>query len=474
LHAPQESPHNFLIEVIMAAHAFSRTPQTVPAVLTEHRRIQTAIPAQGTEAILEQLDRYESRSMHGQLPLIWDRAEDFSVFDIAGNRWIDFTSTIFVANVGHSNPRVTAAMKATLDRPIFSCYAYASETRARYLEKLVNFAGKPFEKAFLLSAGTEATEAALKLMRMHGQKQGKRRRGIICIEGNWHGRTLGAQMMSSNLSQREWIGYQDADIHHIPFPYPWLLDGRSPESFLDEGLKKLAAAGIDLANDVCGFMLETFQGWGAVFYPNEFVQAIERVCRQNGILLAFDEMQAGFGRTGRAFGFQHYGVTPDLICCGKGMGGGAPLSGVLGRAEIMDLPDVGNMSSTHSANPLVCAAGLAVIEELDERKLVAEADRKGQLLFAALERLQQRFPERISRLLGKGLIAAVLFRHPQTGEADGPFTSRVAERCMQKGLLVVHTGRESIKIGPPLTIADSALLEGVEVMAEAIAEVAAE
>lgn len=457
----------------MAAHNFSRQPQFVPPIKTRNRSIQTAIPAPGTDEILARLEACESRSMHGQLPLVWDRAEDFSVFDIAGNQWIDFTSTIFVANVGHSNPRVSDAMRAALDRPLYGCYAYANENRARYLEKLVSFAGAPFQKAFLLSAGTEATEGALKLMRMHGQKQGKRRRGIICIEGNWHGRTLGAQMLSSNLAQRDWIGYQDADIHHIAFPYPWALNGRTPEAFLEESLTKIEKAGIDLAQDVCGFMLETFQGWGAVFYPPEYVQAIERVCRKHGILLTFDEMQAGFGRTGKAFGFQHYDVTPDLICCGKGMGGGVPLSGVIGRAEIMDLPDVGNMSSTHSANPLVCAAGLAVIEEMEERLLVSEAARKGDLLFAALYRLQERFPDRISHLLGKGLIAAVLFKHPQTGATDGPFTSQVAELCMQKGLLVVHTGRESIKIGPPLTITDEALMEGVDVLGESIAEVAA-
>ncbi len=458
----------------MAGHEFSRSPQKVPFVSTEHRTIKTAIPAPGTEQILATLDCYESRSMHGQFPLIWDRAVDSSVFDIAGNRWIDFTSTIFVANVGHSNPRVTAAMQAMMDAPIYSCYAYPNIKRAEYLKKLIEFAGPPFEKAFLLSAGTEATEAALKLIRMHGQKIGKRRGGIVCIEGNWHGRTMGAQMMSSNLTQREWIGFQDQDIHHIPFPYAWALNGTSPEAFLEAGLARLAASGIDIEKDVSGFMLETFQGWGAVFYPKEFVQAIEKVCRKHNILLAFDEMQAGFGRTGRRFGFEHYEVTPDLIACGKGMGGGVSLSGVLGRAEVMDLPDIGNMSSTHSANPLVCAAGLAVIEELEQRDLVSEAARKGEMLFDALTALQQRFPDRISALLGKGLIAAVLFRSPVTGAADGAFTSRVAERCMQKGLLVVHTGRESIKIGPPLTIADQALMEGVDVLGEAITEISAE
>lgn len=458
----------------MAGHSFSLIPQDVPKLETDHRLIQTAIPVPGTAEVFERLDKVESRSMHGQLPLVWERADDFSIYDIAGNRWIDFTSTIFVANVGHSNRRVTSAIKKTLDHPLYSCYAYANPVRANYLEKLISFAGEPFEKAFLLSAGTEATEAALKLMRMHGQKAGKRRRGIICIENNWHGRTLGAQMMSSNLGQRAWIGYQDADIHHIPFPYPWQLEGQSGEEFLQQGLDQLAAKGIDLTQDVCGFMLETFQGWGAVFYPKDFVQAIEKVCRKHGILLAFDEMQAGFGRTGKRFGFQHYEVTPDLICTGKGMGGGVPLSGVIGRGEIMDLPEVGNMSSTHSANPLVCAAGLAVLEELESRDLVTEAERKGKLFRDALESIQKQFPDRISWILGNGMIMAVLFKEPATGKADGPFTSRVAERCMQKGVLVVHTGRESIKLGPPLTITDEALLEGIAVLGESIAEVAAE
>lgn len=458
----------------MAGQLFSRDPQAVPPVSTKNRIIKTAIPSPGTREILERLDASESRSMHGQLPIVWDHAQDFSIYDKAGNRWIDFTSTIFVANVGHSNPRVSEAMKSTLDRPLYGCYAYANETRARYLEKLVAFAGKPFEKAFLLSAGTEATEAALKLMRMSGQRAGKRRRGVICIEGNWHGRTMGAQMMSSNLAQRDWIGYQDPDIHHIPFPYPWALNGKSGAAFFQESLAKLESRGPDLSQDICGFMLETFQGWGAVFYPEDYVQAIRAFSRKHGILLSFDEMQAGFARTGKSFGFHHYGVEPDLIAVGKGMGGGVPLSGVLGKADIMDLPEVGNMSSTHSANPLVCSAGAAVIDEIVDRNLVAETARKGELMFDALRKMQARFPERIAYLLGRGLIGAVLFKHPTTGQPDGPFTSRVAERCMQKGLLVVHTGRESIKLGPPLTITDGALLEAVDVIGESIAEVAKE
>jgi 4-aminobutyrate aminotransferase-like enzyme len=408
--------------------------------------------------------------MQGQFPIIWDKAEDFSVYDIAGNKWIDFTSTIFVANIGHGNKRVSAAIKEVLDKPLVSTYAYMSEVRAKYLEKLIEFAGPPFGKAFLLSAGTEATEATLKLIRMHGQKIGKKRPGIVTLNGNWHGRTMGAQMMSSNAEQKAWIGYEDPNIHHIDFPYPWLVSEEQGEEFLDKQLESLKQRGLNLETDIAGFMLETFQGWGALFYPKSFVKAIRKFTEKNSILLAFDEMQAGFARTGKKFGFEHYEVSPDLFACGKGMGGGVSLSGVIGRSEIMDLPDVGNMSSTHSANPLVCAAGLAVIEEIESKNLVAQAARKGELLKNSLKDLQIQFPEVIKNFYGEGLIASVIF-NDFNNLSKNELASQVSERCMQKGLLVVHTGRESIKLGPPLTIEDEALLEAMSVFKEAILEV---
>tara|TARA_A100001388_G_C28746510_1_gene489757 strand:+ start:70 stop:1464 length:1395 start_codon:yes stop_codon:yes gene_type:complete len=455
----------------MSKYSFSVDPQDVEFIRSKNRLIQSKIPAPGTKNLLERLNQVESRSMHGQLPIVWSRAEGFNIFDIAGNCWIDFTSTIFVANVGHSNANVANSIKNTLDNPLLSCYAYTNPIRADYLEKLIAFSGKPFEKAFLLSAGTEATEAALKLMRMHGQKISKKRLGIIAIENNWHGRTLGAQMMSSNKTQREWIGFQDKDIHHIPFPYPWDLKEISGKDFLIKALAKLKDKGIDLRSDICGFMLETFQGWGAIFYPKDFVQEIYKVCQENNILLTFDEMQSGFGRTGKKFGFEHYEVEPDLICTGKGMGGGVPLSGVIGTAKIMDLPDTGNMSSTHSANPLVCAAGLAVLNEIENKNLIQNTNKKSIILFKGLKELKQKYPDRVEYIFGKGLIAAILFKEPKTNAPDSYFTSMVAERCMQKGLLVVHTGRESIKIGPPLIISEGALNEGIKVLDESINEI---
>ncbi len=447
------------------------SPKIVEHIETDHRNIKTEIPCEGTEEVMRVLEKYESRAMQGQMPLVWDYAEGHSVYDLSKNKWIDFTSTIFVSNVGHSNQNIINAVKMMLDKPLIHSYAYANNIRAKYQKKLIEFAGKDFDKAFLLSSGTESTEAALKLMRLHSKAIGKRRPGIICFENNWHGRTLGAQMMSSNKAQKEWIGYQDKDIHHIPFPYPWDLKDNTGIDFLNRGIKVLNNKGINLKEDICGFILETFQGWGAIFYPNDFVKGIKNICEKNNILLTFDEMQSGFGRTGKSFGYVHYGVEPDLICVGKGMGGGTPLSGVLGKANILDLPEIGNMSSTHSANPLVCTAGLAVLEEIENRDLLKSTEQKGKILIDGLQNLKNKYPTIVSHVFGKGLIAAILFKNSYSGLPDSNFTSRVAERCMQKGLLVVHTGRESIKVGPPLIISIEALIEGISVLDDSISEI---
>jgi 4-aminobutyrate aminotransferase / (S)-3-amino-2-methylpropionate transaminase / 5-aminovalerate transaminase len=455
----------------MSNYKFSRKPINVPKVHTKNRFINTAIPAPGTDESIRKLEKFESRSMQGQIPIIWDKANDFNIYDKHGNKWIDFTSTIFVSNVGHSNKNVCDEVKKVIEKPLIHSYAYVTEERIQYHKKLVEFAGPPFEKAFLLSAGTEATEAALKLMRMNGQKNKKRRLGIICIDGNWHGRTLGAQMMSGNPSQKEWIGYHDPNIYHIPFPYPWALKGKSGAEFLEIGLNKLQESGVDLENDICGFMLETFQGWGAIFYPKEFVKAIETICKNNNLLLSFDEMQSGFARTGKKFGYEYYEVQADLLCCGKGIASGFPLSAVIGTAEIMDLPEVGNMSSTHSANPFVCAAGMATLEEIDRLDLVNETDRKGLIFHQKLNELKLKYSDNISFVFGHGLLAALIFNLPNTNDPDTYLPSSISEKAMQKGLLVVHTGRESIKLAPPLTISDEALVEGINVLDESISEV---
>ncbi|MDB2665432.1 aspartate aminotransferase family protein [Gammaproteobacteria bacterium] len=447
---------------------FSHQPTKVEKIKTKHRTIKTEIPVPESVEMLKQMYSLEAQAMHGQLPLVWDKADNFQIHDPWGNVWLDFTSTIFVANAGHANKRIVKGLKRLLDKPLLHTYTFASIERINYLDYLIKNTPKQFEKAFLLSAGTETTEAALKLMRLNGQKKGKRKGGIVCFNGAYHGRTMGAQLMTGNQSQKEWVGYQDPNIHHINFPYPWEV--KSPEDFFNNEIEQLLKEkGLDANKDLCGFMLETFQGWGAVFYPVDFVKALMAFSKKHDMLVTFDEMQAGFGRTGKLFGYEHYSVEPDILCCGKGASSGLPLAILLGSKEIMDLPGVGSMSSTHSANPLVCVAGHENLKAMIEDGLISNSKNLGDLFHLRLNDIKSKYPKHLKYVYGKGLLAALIF----IDENNNPLSSLcdiISEKAFQKGLLVVHTGRESIKLAPPLSITKEALLEGLEVIEECIKE----
>ena len=452
----------------MASKGFSHQPIKVEKIATKYRTIKTKIPVPESIPMLEKMYEIEAQAMHGQFPMIWDKADDFQIYDRWGNVWLDFTSTIFVANAGHGNQRIVKALKGVLDKPLLHTYTYASSERIDYIEYLIKSTPKQFEKAFLLSAGTEATEAALKLMRLNGQKQGKRKGGIICFNGAYHGRTMGAQMMTGNSSAKEWVGYQDPNIHHLNFPYPWEIE--NPTKFFEFEIEKLLTdKDLDPDLDLCGFMLETFRGWGAVFYPKEFVQALVKFAKKYNILVTFDEMQGGFGRTGKLFGYEHYEVEPDILCCGKGASSGLPLAIVLGSKEIMDLPDIGSMSSTHSANPLVCVAGHQNLKAMLEDCLIDNSKNLGNIFHQRLNEIKSRYPDHLKYIFGEGLLAALIFMD-KNGKPLSSLCDKISEKAFQKGLLVVHTGRESIKLAPPLSITEEAMLEGVEVIEQCIKE----
>lgn len=459
----------------MAAFTFSQVPVKTQNVVTSYRRIVTPLPVPESLPIFEKMAKYESRSMHGQMPIVWDRAKDFQVFDRWGNAWIDFTSTIFVANAGHANDEIISAIRGALDQELLHTYTFASEVRSRFLQKLIEITPTSLEKAYLVSAGTEASETVIKLMRINARRSGKRRPGIIAFDGSFHGRTMGAAHISGNDAQREWIGFEDPNIFRLDFPYEW-DDQDAPIkedgcARFQQDLEKLRAQGIDLTQDVCGIVFESYIGWAAAFFPQDYVQAWAKHAQENNFIIAFDEIQSGFGRTGKLFAYEYYGVEADLVSCGKGLSSSLPLAAVLGRGTLMDLPEVGSMSSTHSANPLSCIAGLANLEAIENMGLIAQSQRKGKILSGFLLGLQKRYPKRISHITGKGLVAAILFSNPETGAPDGLTASKICELAMQKGLLLVHTGRESIKIGPPLTIPDDALREGLDVLQESIVDV---
>lgn len=460
----------------MSGWNFNMNPLKVAKVNTRYRKIATKLPVPASLKLFKQLEKYESRSMHGQIPVLWDKAEGFQVYDGYGNCWIDFTSTIFVANSGHANKTVIAALAKALKKKLLHTYTFAHKGRAEFVKKLIDISPQQFEKAFLLSAGTEATECAIKLMRLNGQRHKASKLGIISFLGSMHGRTMGAEMLRGDPAKSAWIGYLDPHIYHLPFPYPWdVLNKPLPKNYdwqkrFERDIQKLKNKGVDF-NNLAGFMLESYLGWGAIFYPKMYLKALAEFAKKHNMLIAFDEIQGGFGRTGKLFVYQHYGIEPDLLCLGKAISGSLPLSAVIGPRRIMDLPDIGSMSSTHSANPLSCAAGLANLEYIETHKLIKESERKGKILHAYLNRIKRKFPKRVAYILGRGLIAGIIFAEPATGKPDALFPNKVCEKAMQKGLLLVHTGRESIKIGPPLVISDEALIEGLRVLDEVITEV---
>ncbi len=454
-----------------APFQFRLTPREVPHVNTAHRRIITPIPSPGTKEIMERIARIESSNAMDQLPVIWDHAKGHQIFDRHGNAWIDFSSTIFVANCGHAHPHLVDAIKNEAEK-LCHAYTYPTEIRARYVEKLVSFVPPYLKKVSLFSTGTEASERAIKLARLYGMKSDPARRIIIGGDGNFHGKTMGAQMAGGYHAQKNWIGYLDPNMAHIPFPYPWVMEesNLSGGQMLEKHLDSLKQKGVDL-DGIVAFILETYQGWGGIFYPTDYVQALRKWTRERDILLIFDEIQAGFGRTGKLFGYEHYGVEADLVTCGKGVSGSVPLSLVLGRADLIDLDPA--YTSSHGGHPIACAAGLANIEIFEKEQLVAESARKGKIVREQIDVWRKRLPHRIGRTCGAGLLWGI-FLTDTGGELDPDFCQRVIERCLEKGVFHISTGRGTIKLGPPLSIPDDALVEGLTVTGDAIVEVDAE
>ncbi len=444
--------------------------QKVPAISTKYRRIVTEIPAPESLPVLKRLHEYEPRSMGGQPPVIWDRAEGFQVYDRWGNMWLDWSSGVLVTNAGHCHPAIRKAILEQVEHGLIHNYCFPSEVRAAAVEALAKVAPNGLGKVFLLTTGAEACECAIKLARSWGRHTaGDKKIGIVTFQNAFHGRTLGAQMAGGIPGLKQWIVNLDKDMVQVPFP-----DGfRCPDTSFDVFLKSLAEQGI-AADQVAGVMSETYQGGNASFAPPEYMQKLRRWCDEHGALLIFDEVQAGFGRTGKFWGFEHYGVSPDLICCGKGISSGLPISAVIGRPDVLDFYPPGAMTSTHTGNPICVAAVLANLRVIRDEGLVEHARAMGEILMPELIRIAARFPKRIGAVHGKGLVASLHIVKPGGIEPDSATASAIIRRAVEKGLLMfapVGYGGASVKVSPPLITPEDALREGIATLEEALAEV---
>ncbi len=359
-----------------------------------------------------------------------------------------------------------------LDRPLLSTYVFAHEKRAELAELLAGLAPAPGYKAFLLSTGSEATENCIKLAKTWGlQKHGPERRYFVTFQNAFHGRTMGAQLAGGNPGQKKWLGRLDDSFVQVPFP-----DGyKNPDTRFELFLETLERKGIS-PDQVCGVMSESFQGVGPDFFPAEYAKSLDGWCRENDVLLIMDEVQAGFGRTGKWFAFEHYGIVPDLIACGKGISSSLPLSAVIGRADVMELYPPGSMTSTHSGSPLPVAAAVANIRELQQGGYLENAAELDPVLREGLCALQKRHPRQAGCVQSRGLVAGIQIVKPGTREPDPAAALAVNETCFHKGLLMfapVGVAGECIKIAPALDISREALEEGIQTLGEAMDEVLA-
>jgi len=450
---------------------YSLTPVEVEKISTRYRTIQTPLPVPASLPIFEALAQSEPRSMMGMPPVVWNRAEDFIVSDLWGNRWIDWSSCVLVANIGHGHPDIKAALKDQIDQGLIAAYVFTFEKRAELTKLLQQLAPDPSGyEVFLLSTGSEAIENCIKLAKTYGQyHHGPEKKYIVSFENAFHGRTLGAQLAGGLPKLKTWIGACDPAFVQVPFPNGFWTEDTSFDLFL----KTLEEKGVS-GEAIAGVLTESFQGVGPDFLPVDYARDLASFCRTHDIVMIFDEVQAGFGRTGRMFCYEHYGVTPDLIACGKGISSSLPLSAVIGRSDIMELYPPGSMTSTHSASPLCVAAAIANLRVLQKENLVQRAARMERILLPELERIAARHSSVTGTVTGKGLVAGIRMVKPGTTEPDGDAALRINTACFHKGLLMfapVGIGGECIKIAPPLTITEEALTEGITVLEEAMDEV---
>jgi 4-aminobutyrate aminotransferase-like enzyme len=450
----------------MAVYDF--TPVEVPLVETKYRSIKTKIPVPESIPIFEKLHEAEPRSMSGQPPIIWHKADNFTISDKWGNRWIDWTSCVLVANAGHGRKEVKDALKEMIDQSLLSTYVFVHEKRAELCSLLQSVSPDPENyRVFVLSTGSEATDNCVKLAKTYGlQKYGPHKKYFVSFNNAFHGRTMGAQLAGGMEKQKTWMVDRDQTFVQVPFPDGYKNENTSFDLFLstlkEKGIKP---------EDIAGVMTESFQGIGPDFMPVEYAQKLQEFCRKYDIVMIFDEVQAGCGRSGKFFAFEHYGVKPDLIPCGKGVSSSLPLSAVIGRKDIMDMYAPGSMTSTHSASPLPVAAALANLKLILGEKLTERAAKMGEILIPGLRRIQQKYPDRLGCLQGKGLVAGIQVVKPGTKEPDPETALKINIASYQRGVLMfapVGIAGECLKIAPPLTIEEDAIRESLQAFEEAV------
>jgi 4-aminobutyrate aminotransferase/(S)-3-amino-2-methylpropionate transaminase len=435
-------------------------------------QIRTEIPGPRSRALMARREAAIPRGPSNATPIFAASAEGAVIEDVDGNRYIDLAGGIGCLNVGHRSPRVVAAIREQLDKYLHLCFAVTPyEGYVAVAEKLNSLAPGTFaKKTMLVNSGAEAIENAIKIARAH-----TRRPAVICFEDAFHGRTLLAMSLTSKTHPYK-AGFEPfaSDVYRIPFAYPYRGErGATAEVFahqLENAFKRSVAP-----ESVAAVIAEPVLGEGGfIVPPMGYFKIVQDICRKHGIVFIADEVQSGFGRTGKWFASEHFGIEPDLITMAKSMGGGMPIAAVTGRAEIMDAPGIGGLGGTYCGHPASCAATLAAIETIEKDGLLARSTAIGKRFESRARAWQQRWP-----LIGDvrglgGMCAMELVRDPGTREPADAETKEIARYCYEHGLVLITAGTYNnvIRILVPLVVSDEQFDEGLSVIEAAVASVA--
>ena len=404
-------------------------------------------------------------------PIFADRAENAEIWDVEGRRYVDFAGGIAVLNTGHRHPKVITAVRAQLERFTHTSFqVIAYEPYIALAERLNALApGDHPKKTIFLTAGAEAVENAVKIARV-----ATGRRGVIAFAGGYHGRTLLTMGLTGKVvPYKTAMGPFPSEIYHAPFPMA--LHGVSVEDSL-AAINMIFKADIE-AEQVAAIIIEPVTGEGGFYQaPFEFLVELRKLCDRHGILLIADEIQTGFARTGKLFAIEHSGVVPDLITVAKSLAGGLPLSGVIGKAEIMDAVPPGGLGGTYGGNPVSCAAALAVLDVIEEEGLLQRSLDIGKRLTGRLKGLAGRMTARcIGDVRGLGAMVAIEIVSPADGRTpDADLTKSLTAKCLENGLVVLSCGLYGnvIRILVPLTAADAVINEGLDILERSLVAIA--
>ena len=412
--------------------------------------------------------QHVARGVADTHPFFVSRAEGSRVWDTEGREYLDFIGGIGVLNTGHRHPRVVEAAKRQLDTLIHTCFQVASydgyvELAAR-LNALV--AGGP-NKTLLLSTGVEATENAVKIARAYTNRP-----GVVAFNGAFHGRTLmGLSLTASSTGYKQNFGPFASEVYHTPFPYEYR--GVSSADAL-KALQYLFDSRVAAAQVACIIIEPQLGEGGFVPAPVEFMRELRRICTAHGIVLIVDEIQTGFGRTGKMWSYEHYDIDPDLVTMAKSLGGGLPLSAVVGKAAIMDAPTPGGLGGTFAGNPVACAAALAVLDVFENEHVLEQATRQAAMTAAALTALARQHPQ-IGDVRGLGAMMAIEIVKPADQAPDMASAGKIVDVARSRGLLLLKSGtyKNVIRLLPPLTTPPDELARGLDILAAACREVLA-